>query len=600
MKDFFKYVLATVVGIIVVGLLCTVMMVITLIGMASSTSTTSVPNDAVVVFKLDGSISERATEDPFASLLGNNALTSESMGLDDILKAIKNAKENDKVKGIYMEVGDFGGAAPATLAAVRRALVDFKTSKKFIVAYGDQYTQGAYYLCSVADSVVINPEGMLDWHGLAMQTTYYKELMDKLGVKMEIFKVGTYKSAVEPYLLNEMSEANREQITVFSGEIWNRMLSDVSKSRKLTNDKLNQLTDSGLTFLETKFYKKEKLVDKIAYCDEVPRIIANMMGSDEEDPKEAYNTITLADMAASTANEPKGTSGNIIAVYYATGDIVDSEGGGIFSSNEDMIVRPNVVKDLKELAENEDVKAVVLRVNSPGGSAYASEQIWHQVMNIKAKKPIVVSMGDYAASGGYYISCAADWIVAEPTTLTGSIGIFGTFPVASELMNKKIGLHTSTVKTNEFADFGDFSREMTEGEKQLLQGYVNRGYELFTKRCAEGRKMKQDDIKKIAEGRVWTGEHAKQIGLVDQLGSLDDAIAVAKKRAKIDEYTVLSYPAKSDLFEELLNEVSGDSYADAKLRELLGEHYNYFRSLQHLDKHGNVQAQLPYYFKFNF
>lgn len=600
MKDFFKYVLATVVGIIVVGLLCTVMMVITLIGMASSTSTTSVPNDAVVVFKLDGSINERATEDPFASLLGNNALTSESMGLDDILKAIKNAKENDKVKGIYMEVGDFGGAAPATLAAVRRALVDFKTSKKFIVAYGDQYTQGAYYLCSVADSVVINPEGMLDWHGLAMQTTYYKELMDKLGVKMEIFKVGTYKSAVEPYLLNEMSEANREQITVFSGEIWNRMLSDVSKSRKLTNDKLNQLTDSGLTFLETKFYKKEKLVDKIAYCDEVPRIIANMMGSDEEDPKEAYNTITLADMAASTANEPKGTSGNIIAVYYATGDIVDSEGGGIFSSNEDMIVRPNVVKDLKELAENEDVKAVVLRVNSPGGSAYASEQIWHQVMNIKAKKPIVVSMGDYAASGGYYISCAADWIVAEPTTLTGSIGIFGTFPVASELMNKKIGLHTSTVKTNEFADFGDFSREMTEGEKQLLQGYVNRGYELFTKRCAEGRKMKQDDIKKIAEGRVWTGEHAKQIGLVDQLGSLDDAIAVAKKRAKIDEYTVLSYPAKSDLFEELLNEVSGDSYADAKLRELLGEHYNYFRSLQHLDKHGNVQAQLPYYFKFNF
>ena len=600
MKDFFKYVLATVVGIIVVGLLCTVMMVITLIGMASSTSTTSVPNDAVVVFKLDGSINERATENPFASLLGNNALTSESMGLDDILKAIKNAKENDKVKGIYMEVGDFGGAAPATLAAVRRALVDFKTSKKFIVAYGDQYTQGAYYLCSVADSVVINPEGMLDWHGLAMQTTYYKELMDKLGVKMEIFKVGTYKSAVEPYLLNEMSEANREQITVFSGEIWNRMLSDVSKSRKLTNDKLNQLTDSGLTFLETKFYKKEKLVDKIAYCDEVPRIIANMMGSDEEDPKEAYNTITLADMAASTANEPKGTSGNIIAVYYATGDIVDSEGGGIFSSNEDMIVRPNVVKDLKELAENEDVKAVVLRVNSPGGSAYASEQIWHQVMNIKAKKPIVVSMGDYAASGGYYISCAADWIVAEPTTLTGSIGIFGTFPVASELMNKKIGLHTSTVKTNEFADFGDFSREMTEGEKQLLQGYVNRGYELFTKRCAEGRKMKQDDIKKIAEGRVWTGEHAKQIGLVDQLGSLDDAIAVAKKRAKIDEYTVLSYPAKSDLFEELLNEVSGDSYADAKLRELLGEHYNYFRSLQHLDKHGNVQAQLPYYFKFNF
>lgn len=598
MKDFFKYVLATVVGILVVGLLCTIMMVISLIGMASSSSTTSVPSDAVVVFKLDGSISERTSDNPFAGLFGNKIM-EEELGLDNILRAIKNAKENDKVKGIYMEAGMFGGATPAQLQEIRQALVDFKTSDKFIVAYGDQYTQGAYYLCSVADSVIINPEGMLDWKGLAMQTMYYKEVMDKVGVKMEIFKVGTYKSAVEPYFLTEMSEANREQITVFSNEIWNQMLNEVSKSRKMTAEQLNQLTDSALTFQPALLYKKIKLVDKLAYSDEVPRIIANMMGSDEEKPTDAYNTITIQDMAASTANEPKGTSGNIIAVYYADGEIVDSPSSGIFDGNEPEIVGAKTIKELQELADNDDVKAVVLRVNSPGGSAYASEQIHHAVQAIKAKKPVVVSMGGYAASGGYYISCGADYIFAEPTTLTGSIGIFGTFPVAAELMNNKIGLHISTVKTNEFADFGDYSREMTEGEKNALQSYVNRGYELFTKRCAEGRGMKQDDIKAIAEGRVWTGEHAKQIGLVDQLGNLDDAIAEAKKRAKVDEASVLSYPAKSNLLDDLMNEVSGDSYADAKLRELLGEHYLFFRSLKNLNKHGNVQAQLPFYITFN-
>lgn len=600
MKDFFKYVLATVVGIIVIGLLCSIMMVITLIGMASSSSTTSVPNDAVVVFKLNGTITERATDNPFAGLLGNSMIDEENIGLDQIIKGIKNAKENDKVKGIYMEVGDFSGATPAILTEIHQALEDFKTSGKFIVSYGDQYTQGAYYLCSLADSVIINPQGMLDWRGLSMQTAYYKDVMDKLGVKMEIFKVGTYKSAVEPYFLSEMSEANREQITVFSNEIWGRMLTDVSTSRKLTNDKLNELTDMGLTFQEATLYQKEKLVDKLAYSDAVPSIIANMMGSDKEDPKDAYNTISIADMAASTASEPKGTSGNIIAVYYAVGEIVDEENSGLFNSSDDMIVGSKVIKDLKELADDDDVKAVVLRVNSPGGSAYASEQIWNQVMNIKSKKPIVVSMSGYAASGGYYISCAADWIVAEPTTLTGSIGIFGTFPVADELLNKKVGIHFYSVKTNEYADFGDFSREMTEGEKNLLQGYVNRGYELFTKRCADGRKMKQDDIKAIAEGRVWTGEHAKQIGLVDQLGGLDEAIAEAKKRADIEEYTVLSYPAKTNMLDNLLNEVKGSSYADAQLRSLLGEHYGFFRSLQHLDRHGNVQAQLPYYINFNF
>ena len=593
MKDFLKYVLATVVGIIVVSLICTILSVITLLGMASK-STKSVPNDAVLVLKLEGSISERSQDNPLGSILGSNTT---QLGLDDILKAIRNAQNNDKVKGIYIEAGDFGGATPAQLQEIRQALLNFKKSGKFIVSYGDQYTQGTYYLASVADSVVINPEGMLDWKGLAFQTLYYKDVLDKVGVKMEIFKVGTYKSAVEPYFLTEMSDANREQITVFSDEIWKQMQSEVAKSRKFSSEQLNQLTDEGLTFKETNYYLKKKLVDKVAFSDEVPQMLAYCMDKTKAGD---YNTISVTDLAASTSSEPKGTSGNVIAVYYAAGEIVESNQSS-FGSMGEIIAADKVTKDLKDLANDDDVKAVVMRVNSPGGSAFASEQIWHQVMNIKSKKPIIVSMGGYAASGGYYISCAADYILAEPTTLTGSIGIFGVFPVAEELINKKIGIHANTVKTNQFADFGDYTRQMTEAEKNALQTYINRGYELFTKRCADGRKMSQDSIKAIAEGRVWTGEHALKIGLVDKLGNLDDAIEIAKQRANVEEATILSYPAKASFLEQLMDKTkNSDSYADAKMKELLGtEFYNFFINLRSLDKKGTVNARVPFYGNFN-
>ena len=593
MKDFLKYVLATVVGIIVVSLICTILSVITLLGMASK-STKSVPNDAVLVLKLEGSISERSQDNPFGNILGSNTT---QLGLDDILKAIRNAQNNDKVKGIYIEAGNFGGATPAQLQEIRQALLNFKKSGKFIVSYGDQYTQGTYYLASVADSVVINPEGLLDWKGLSFQTLYYKDVLDKVGVKMEIFKVGTYKSAVEPYFLTEMSDANREQITVFSDEIWKQMQSEVAKSRKFSSEQLNQLTDEGLTFKETNYYLKKKLVDKVAFSDEVPQMLAYCMDRTKAGD---YNTISVTDLAASTSSEPKGTSGNVIAVYYAAGEIVESNQSS-FGSMGEIIAADKVTKDLKDLANDDDVKAVVMRVNSPGGSAFASEQIWHQVMNIKSKKPIIVSMGGYAASGGYYISCAADYIVAEPTTLTGSIGIFGVFPGAEELINKKIGIHANTVKTNQFADFGDYTRQMTEAEKNALQTYINRGYELFTKRCADGRKMPQDSIKAIAEGRVWTGEHALKIGLVDKLGNLDDAIEIAKQRANVEEATVLSYPAKSSFLEQLMDQTkNSDSYADAKMRELLGtEFYNFFINLRSLDKKGTVNARVPFYGNFN-
>jgi len=591
MKQFLKYVLATVVGLIVVGLIVTLMSVLSIVGMTAQ-STPSVPDDAVLVIRLNGSLVERSKENPLAEILGNSVF--EEQGLDDMLRAIRTAKTSNKVRGIYIESGFFGGATPAMLEELRQALVDFKTSKKPIIAYGDQYSQGAYYLCSVADSLVINPEGMIDWKGMATQSIYFKDLLDKLGVKMEIFKVGTYKSAVEPYFLNEMSEANREQITAFCSEIWTQMVNDVSKSRNISAAALNQLADSLQVFRPTAAYKNCKLVDKLAYSDQVPQIIANALGMEAPDD---YNTVTVSELASVASNEPKGTSGKVVAVYYATGAIVDQASNSM--SGSDQIVGREVIEDLKELADDEDVKAVVLRVNSPGGSAYASEQIWHQVMNIKAQKPIVVSMGGYAASGGYYISCAADWIVAEPTTLTGSIGIFGTFPVAEELLNDKLGVHFQTVKTNAMSDFGDFSREMNEGERVALQSYVNRGYELFTQRCADGRKTSQAAIKKIAEGRVWTGTHAKTLGLVDQLGNLADAIAKAKKLAKLDNATVLIYPAKASIFDNLLSEMNTDSYAEAQMRKTLGEFYPFFSTLHSLNPKGEVQAALPYYFKFN-
>lgn len=591
MKQFLKYTLATITGIIVLGLLYAIFATITFVGLLSMDSAPKqIADNSVMVIQLNGTINERAAENPLANFLGQGM---SEMGLDEILASIKNAKSNENIKGIYLEAGALS-STPAGYEEIRNALLDFKKSGKFIVAYGDNYSQGAYYLCSTADSLVINPEGTIDWHGMSMQTIYYKKLLEKVGVKMQIFKVGTYKSAVEPYILDDMSDANREQIETFSSEIWNVFNNDVAKSRKLQPAALDSITNMPLVFTSTKEYKKMKLVDKIAYSDEVPDIISNMM-KDKAD----YNTATYTDVASLESAQPKNPSGDIIAVYYAEGEIVQEEATTNLYSNEASIVGTTVIRELKELADNDDIKAVVLRVNSPGGSAYASEQIWHQVMNIKAKKPIIVSMGGYAASGGYYISCAANWIVAEPTTLTGSIGIFGMFPEASELINDKLALNFVTVKTHEFADFGDYSRPVTDNESAALQAYINKGYDLFTRRCAEGRGLSQDSIKVIGEGRVWTGEHAKKIGLVDQLGNLDDAIAVAKKKAKVGECTIKTYPEKASIFENLLQEVKPTSYADEQLKANLGEFYPMVKSIQNINNKDNIQAALPYFLKFN-
>ena len=593
MKEFLKYTLATIVGILLVGLIMGIFSLLTLTGLASMSSTTEpIDDNSVMVVNLDGFLDERSVDNPFAEFMGDG---NESLGLNDLLTAIKSAKENDKIKGIYLKVGTFSGGNPALLQELRDALVDFKTSGKFIMSYADNYGQGAYYLCSTADSLLINPEGLVD---MASQVMYYKGLMEKIGVKMQVFKVGTYKSAVEPYMLDDMSEANREQITVFENEIWGEMVEDICKSRKIKKDDFEAMINDGIVFKATKEYKKNKLVDKLVYADQVNDVISNLIKSD--DNKEGkYNEAKVSTVANNANNAPKSMSGDIVAVYYASGEIVQDESTNSFSFGDEQIVGSKVCEELLELANDDNVKAVVLRVNSPGGSAYASEQIWHQVMNIKAKKPIVVSMSGLAASGGYYISCAADWIVAEPTTITGSIGIFGMFPDASELIQDKLGLNIATVKTNEYADFGGYYRPMNEGEKALLQGYINRGYELFTKRCADGRGISQDSIKVIGEGRVWTGLHAKQIGLVDQLGNLDDAIAVAKKKAKIEECTVKSYPVQKSFFEQIMEKTSSKSMAETALKENLGEYYDVVRMVQSVKEKDRIQAALPFVIKFN-
>ena len=590
MKHFLKYVLATVVGLVVAGILMGIFSMLMFMGMAMGTSAPKVEENSVLVMKLDGTLSERAEENPFDMLMGGAGTSA--LSLENMLKAVELAKENENIKGLYVEAGMLSGASPAMLQELRDAIVDFKKDGKFVLSYGDTYTQGAYYVCSAADSVVVNPQGMVDWHGMSMQTMFFKEILDKLGVKVQVFKVGTYKSAVEPFIGTEMSDANREQMEVFTSEIWDEMLADVSESRKISVEELNQVADTVTLLCETSFYLDEKLVDKVAYSDEIPQMICNMMDVDDEDD---YNTITVNEMASVASNKPKDDSGNVVAVYYAYGDIVNTPSSGI-SSEE--IASSVVIRDLEELAEDDDVKAVVLRVNSGGGSAYASEQIWHQVMNIKSKKPIVVSMGGMAASGGYYISCAADYIFAEPTTLTGSIGIFGMIPEVSELVTEKIGLHSETVKTNKYADFGDLTRPMNEDEKAVMQASVNRGYELFTKRCADGRGMEQDSIKAVAEGRVWTGLHALELGLVDQLGGLDDAISEAKKRAEIESCTVKSYPGTSSFIDKLSGAVGGDSYADAKMKEILGDYYDTFSYMKRMTTERGVMAKSPYTYRF--
>ena len=585
MKDFMKQAFATVVGILIFTVAMGIIGVISILGMVASTDATPKVNDnSVLVLDLNGVMQERSEDDFYGFLTGGEM---SSLGLDDLTEAVEKAKADDNVKGIYIEAGMFAPDGPASVQALRDKLVDFKKSGKWIVAYGDQYTQSAYWLCSVADKVIVNPEGMVDWHGLCTETMYFKDLMAKFGVKMQIAKVGKFKSAVEPFFADKMSDANREQISVYLNGIWGNVVKDVAQSRKLDAKTLNAYADSLVTFASADELLKMKLVDQVAYYDEVRADIKKRLDLDEDD------NISQVSVKQMCAQPNKNKADDRIAVYYAYGDIVSDTQGGM--SEGASICSANMVPDLEALMNDDDVKAVVLRVNSPGGSAYASEQIWRAVTRLKAKKPVVVSMGTYAASGGYYISCAANYIYAEPTTLTGSIGIFGMFPDVSGLLTDKLGLKFDQVKTNKYSNFGTSSRPFTEEEMTYLTNMIDRGYKTFTKRVSDGRKIPVERVYEIAEGRVWLGQDALKIKLVDGIGGIDQAVAKAAELAKVKEYRTRAYPAKADMIESLLNRASseGGNYLDGKLRATLGEYYAPFMFLKQLDRQDAIQARMP-------
>ena len=479
------------------------------------------------------------------------------------------------------------GTSYASLQEIRNALLDFKESGKFVIAYADSYTQGLYYLSSAADKVLLNPKGMIEWRGIASTPLFYKDLLQKIGVEMQIFKVGTYKSAVEPFIATEMSPANREQVTTFISSIWSQVTEGVSASRNIPVDSLKAYADRMLMFYPAEESVRCGLADTLVYRNDVRDYLKRLVDIDEDDN---LSLLGLGDMINVRKNVPKDKSGNIIAVYYASGEITDYPGS---ATSEEGIVGSNVIRDLRKLKDNDDVKAVVLRVNSPGGSAFASEQIWYAVKELKTKKPVIVSMGDYAASGGYYISCNADTIVAEPTTLTESIGIFGMIPKAKRLKDK-IGVNFDVVKTNKYADFGMLTRPMNDGEKGLMQMYVNNGYALFLTRCSDGRGISKEDLDKIAQGRVWTGSKAKELGLVDELGGLDKALDIAIAKAGVDAYTVMSYPKKESFFESLMNTNPGNYIKARMLKGTMGEIYQQFSVLENFDKCDRIQARVPF------
>lgn len=587
MKDFIKNVLATMVGMFGFFIVMGVIGMMSIIGMiASGNAAQNVEKNSVFVLNLSGTISEQGSENPLSMFTGDNSLNS---GLNDILSSIKKAKTNDDIKGIYIEAGALA-ANYATLQEIRNALADFRKSGKWIVAYGDFYTQGAYYVASVADKVYINPKGIVDWHGIGAQTMFYKDFMAKFGVKWEVVKVGTFKSATETFTEEKMSDANRLQTQTFIDGTWRNVCDAVSKSRGISVDSLNSYADSYLALQATETLVKAKMVDGMMYGDQVKDAVKKMMKLEKDDD---IAQLTLNDMLNVKGGKVEGSE---IAVYYAEGDIVQDPKAATMFGNNNYIASRKVCKDLEDLMNDDDVKAVVVRINSGGGDAYASEQMWHQMSELRKVKPVVVSMGDYAASGAYYMSAPASWIVAQPNTLTGSIGIFAVIPDLSGLVTTKLGVRFDEVKTNRNSTFGNLmARPFNAEEKAMLQASVNRGYSLFRQRVAEGRRLPVESVEKIAQGRVWLATDALNIKLVDQLGGIDDAVKKAAQLAKLKDYYTSDYPAAASWMDAMLNSMSSSgTYLDEQLRQTLGDFYQPFTMLRSIDKREAIQARIPY------
>lgn len=578
MKNFFKMVLATMLGFILLQVLAVVIMIFVVAGVVAGMDgkSVTVENNSVLKLELKGSLSERVADNPFKGMYNyqQNALS-----LNDILESISHAKDDNKIKGISIEVNNLA-ASWASVEEIRNALSDFKKSGKFIYAYGENYTQGLYYLASVADKICVHPEGMLDLHGLSMQIMFYKQLLSKLDVDMQVVKVGTYKSAVEPFVLEHMSEANKEQVSVLLNSIWGNIVNQIAQSRKLTVEQINTDCDNLSLFADLNLAKQSGYIDNLMYRDEYSALLKKALKIKKDDDIEY---ITPGEYVS--AINPSSAKDEI-AVIYATGNIIDGEG-------DNNSIGYNIAEQVADLADDDNVKAVVLRINSGGGSAMMSENIWREIVQLKAKKPIVVSMSDVAASGGYYIACATSYIVAQPNTITGSIGVFGMIPNVEGLMNK-IGVSIDEVATNKHASIAGINRAMNDEERAVMQKYVNKTYHTFLTRVADGRNISTTYVDSIGQGRIWSGTDALNLHLVDTLGGIDVAIAKAAELANIDSYRVKNYPHMKDIFEELMDSFTSKTMMFTRERADLGELYTYFNYVQNSVQIQGVQAIIPF------
>lgn len=590
-KKFWRIVFGTMVGFflscLIVSILSTLMFVAMIASMGSS-NTVAINDNTILKLDLQKPIQEQAVDNPF-DMFGDefSQYYQSGIGLDDILTCIKAAAKDSKIKGIYINTESVS-TSPATLKEIHDALVEFKESGKFIYAYADNYTQGAYYLASVADNVTMSATGLLQFRGVALQVMFYKGLIDKLDVDMQIIRHGKFKSAVEPYMMDRMSEANREQMTLLANTIWNTMVDDIAAERKLNKETLNQIADNMFFGTATKAVEN-KLIDKTCYKDEVAQDLKKLVGLAED---KDLNITGLSEYRKAVKAETNSAKDEI-AVVYAVGQITGGKSGNDVMGSETM------VKLIKDAYTSENVKAIVLRVNSPGGDGTASDIIWNEIEQAKkAGKVVVTSMGDYAASGGYYISCNSNYIIAQPNTLTGSIGVFGMVPSFQRALKNKLGVTIDGVTTNKHSDAGGALRPLNAEELEVYQNFIDEFYGIFTQRVADGRGMEQSAVDEIGQGRVWAGADALKIGLVDALGNMDDAIAKAAELAKLDNYKVTYYPKKKDFWTTLMEKTSGDNNIQAVIRQELGDQYYIYQGLQQLKNAEGVQALMPMQIQF--
>ncbi len=592
MKEFFKYVFATIVGVVaisIVGLFLFFMIIGVVI--SSTEKEVSVKNNSMLVLDLDRQIVDRAAKDPFENIDIPGFNKTKQVGLDDITKSLKKAAYDDRIKGVYLKLSVIAGGM-ATVEEIRNALIAFKDScDKPIYAYAGNYTLGqkAYYLATVADKIVIHPEVSVDFRGLRGEMMFFKNALKKIGVEMQIVRHGKFKAAVEPFLLDKMSKENREQQLTYMGSLWNHMLKGISGKRGITVAKLNELADEVQTFNKGKRAVETGLVDEVKYKDEVLDDLREITGTKGTKGIPVINASKYAD--APVKGFKKKYSRNKIAVIYASGNIGMSVSG-------DYIDGDKLSKEIRKARQDSSYKAIVLRINSPGGTVFDSETIWREVKLAADEKTVVVSFGNVAASGGYYLSCAADKIVASPNTITGSIGIFGQIPNIGKLLNDKLGITTDVVKTNKNSDLLALTRPMTDYERQMMQKNIEEGYDTFISHVAEGRGMTKEEVDKIGQGRVWSGENAKEIGLIDEFGGLEDAIKLAAKMENLDNYRTVSLPKQSDPFEELFK-MTTDNVRVWFIKSELGDKYRYYNYLKKASEMNGIFARMPYNISVN-